>query len=210
MLFLRQPKIFAGILFFQAVFADHPGGLWAQTDPGADETYLLDDFEKASGWKVRSHSSESGITSLQFAALEISPRTAGRQYLQISFELERDSGLQILPERPFRIHGFVRQIQLFAYGSGRADDLFIDLLDRRGKRHREFLARLQFQGWQQVDYRPAAHISQRGPQLSGEPSGLTVLGFFLRPGDARPARLLLDDLSATVRPYFLQPETRLD
>ena len=201
---MRQPKISRPVLFFLLLWMP-----WiASPEPGADEVYLLEDFEERGRWSLHGRGLKANDAHLDYARMEITPATRGRYYLEVL--AHRESGIQILPRVPLRINGFVRQITLLVHGRGANDELFLDLIDRDNKRKREFLARLNHRGWKLLELRPGAHIRQRSPHLSGEPSGLTIVGFYFQPATPLPARLLLDDLSVRVRPYFLQPELRLD
>lgn len=201
---MRQPKNYRPVLFFLLFWMP---GITGQ-EPGADEVYLLEDFEEAGRWSLQGRALSADQAHLDYAQLEITPATRGRRYLEVL--CHRESGIQILPPAPLRINGFVRQITILVHGRGENDELFLDLIDRENKRKREFLGRLSHRGWKRLEYRPGAHIRQRSPQLGGEPSGLSIVGFYLQPATPLPARLLLDDLSVRVRPYFLQPELKLE
>ena len=140
--------------------------------------------------------------------LETTALASSATYLTLSYQGKQANGVRIMPPRPIFIEGYVRRIEVWVYGFGKPDELYLDLMDQRNRFRRLSMGKLNFNGWRLLRLAPGKRVTQRPLKINGGKPGLYFRGLYLKPHYRQKTglcRVHFDDIEAIVRDYNRRP-----
>ncbi|MCB1319418.1 MAG: hypothetical protein KDK34_04150 [Leptospiraceae bacterium] len=168
---------------------------------------LIADFETQGAWQIhfRTLSEASGYVRIE--DLDPGPIVEAPAYLHIRFRGPEPTGFRIQPKQPFALEGYIESLDFWAYGTGRPDQVDLEVLDQNDRLHRIRGTSLEFTGWRHFQVRIPPAVQQRAVHILGR-NGLQFRGFFVQPAAGQtPAdcRFHLDQIGARVWDYYQAP-----
>jgi len=166
---------------------------------------LVEDFENSPAWKLSCRTLAGSVSAVRIIDLDPPPLPGNRKYLSFTYSGHSGSGCAIEPPTELELDVFADMISVWVYGSDRPDRLFLSLSDAGHSRHRIFAADLSYSGWRKMEVLIPPIVRQRNTTIF-QKGKLSLLGFYLQPGDSRPLRLFLDRIELRHRPLYILPE----
>lgn len=153
-----------------------------QIQPGIGRANVFADFEDGvDGWRVDFRELAGGQVDLARGQLEAPPLAESKAYLYMDFRSRLPTGVRLRPVQPVRYTDFVQRMEFWLLNGGNLDEVAVDLLDARGKRHRVSLGRANSSGWQKFSLRIPPEVQQRSAPGSETQTGLSFVGLYFSP-----------------------------
>lgn len=202
------------ILFIAPVFsqdANKDQGKSSDTDKVTQKIYteeIIEDFE--SSQYTAQKSLKYDVTNQQLADLQMRDQfpaqyNNSKKYLGVKVFGKRGDVFRIVPEKPFVIKKYCRDLNVWVYGKGFSGELIFVIQDVNDTVHNVSFGRLNFNGWRKLTAEIKPKIKQQNEYLEQEKS-FKILFILYKPANDTQVPIwhyfYLDDITATVRDKY--------